>query len=231
MLDGKKEYRSTCIDRNMDAATVGHFGAAVRACGILLELRVRLPFAQRKSLDVRGGILTLAMAEEFEDEFRSAATLVTDALQTIESRPVIPREIEDILSISTAERRRWLQDGRLPSAGTRTVKLRGRAKRITFHLFDPALVEDLLDRGIVDEWREDDAAAQLENRRRAAYQAILTRSLKKAVKTRSETETRAQSVTSDLTGWEEFSRRHDCTRPAKLNHHPRSHCQAAAIQT
>lgn len=78
----------------------------------------------------------------------------------------IPREVEDILSITSAERHRWLKDGRLRSAGTRTVKLRGHAKRITFHVFDPRHIEDLLDRDLVSIWREDDAIASTENRRR-----------------------------------------------------------------
>lgn len=59
------------------------------------------------------------------------------------------------------------------------MKLRGRARKITFHVFDPRVVEDLLDRGAVEEWREEDAAAASESRRRAAYKAKLTRSLKK----------------------------------------------------
>lgn len=95
-----------------------------------------------------------------------------------------------------------LEDGRLPSAGTRTVRLQGRARKITFHVFDPQVVEDLLDRGVVDEWREEDAAAKAENRRRAAYQAKLTRSLKKEEKAK-ETE-RADEATTGLSGWDEF---------------------------
>jgi len=108
-------------------------GSATRAKGILLELRARLPTAVRKSLDVSGATLVLAMAKEAVDEFRSVVHFVTKALLDIERLPVIPREIEDILAISTSERRRWLEDGRLPSAGTRTVRLRGRARQITFH--------------------------------------------------------------------------------------------------
>jgi len=41
------------------------------------------------------------------------------------------------------------------------------------------VVEDLLDRGVVDEWREEDIAARAEDRRQVAYRAKLTRSLKK----------------------------------------------------
>jgi hypothetical protein len=185
------------------AATLG---SSVRAKGILLELRARLPLAWRKSLDVNGVHLTLAVPEESEDEYRSAVTVVGRSLETIGSLPVIPREIEDILTISTSERRRWLEDGRLPSAGTRTVRLRGRARQITFHVFDPKVVKDLLDRGAVDEWREEDASARLENRRRAAYHAKLTRSLKKAGTIVPKPAPGAGDASPKLSGWEEFGR-------------------------
>jgi hypothetical protein len=65
------------------------------------------------------------------------------------------------------ERHRWLADGRLPSAGTRTVRLAGRARQITFHVFDPKVVEDLLDRAVIDEWRVEDAEAKAEKRAKA----------------------------------------------------------------
>lgn len=158
------------------AATLG---SDVRAKGILLELRARLPLKQRKRLDIRGLVLALRMAEDEAPEFETAGKIVTEALDGIESLPVIPREIEDILSIKTSERHRWLKDGRLPSAGTRTVKLRGRARKITFHVFDPRMVEDLLNRDQVENWREEDALTTAENRRRAAWKAKLKREEKK----------------------------------------------------
>ncbi|MBB3319604.1 MULTISPECIES: hypothetical protein [unclassified Rhizobium] len=185
------------------AATLG---SSVRAKGILLEIRARLPSVSRKSLDLSGSFLTLGMPECAKAEFRRASAVVAEALENIESLPVIPREIEEILSISTTERHRWLNDGRLPSAGTRTVKLRGRARKITFHVFDPRAVEDMLDRGIVDEWREDDAATAAENRRRAAWKAKLTRSLKKGGKAPTPPEVSADDEPSKLRGWEEFGR-------------------------
>jgi len=185
------------------AATLG---SSVRAKGILLEIRARLPSTIRKSLDLSGKVLTLGMPEHSKTEFLSASAVVARALADIESLPVIPREIQDILSISTTERHRWLNDGRLPSAGTRTVKLRGRARKITFHVFDPRMVEDVLDRGVVDEWREEDATATAENRRRAALKAKLTRSLKKGGKARVTSEPSPDDAASELRGWEEFGR-------------------------
>ena len=157
------------------AATLGSW---VRMKGILLEIRARLPAATRKSLDIDVGEIILAMPARSKPEFHAASTVVAKALESIEALPVIPREIQDILTITATERHRWLNDGRLPSAGTRTVRLRGRARKITFHVFDPKFVEELLDRGVVEQWREQDAATKAENRRRAAYQAKLTRSLK-----------------------------------------------------
>lgn len=181
------------------AATLG---SAVRAKGILLELRARLPMSSRKSLVLETGEIVLAMPSSAKTEFQTAVGIVSTAMKDIENLPVIPREIQDILVIKQGERHRWLADGRLPSAGTRTVRLAGRAKQITFHVFDPRIVEELLDKNAVDEWREDDIAAAAENRRRAAYKAKLTRSLKK----RSEKSASGKSgdVSPSLDDWAEF---------------------------
>ncbi|MBX4958442.1 hypothetical protein HJB56_09930 [Rhizobium lentis] len=178
-------------------------GSAVRVKGILQEIRSRLPPAVKKSLDMQSGELTLVMPETSKTVFRATASIVSEALRDISDLPVIPREIEDILGIKASERKRWLEDGRLPSAGTRTVRLQGRARRITFHIFDPRVVEDLLDRGVVEEWREEDAAARAENRRRAAYQAKLTRSLKGKEKVKA-ADPNADDAATGLSGWEEF---------------------------
>lgn len=178
-------------------------GSAVRVKGILQEIRSRLPPAVRKSLDMESGELTLVMPETSKTAFRATSLIVTEALQNISDLRIIPREIEDILTITASERKRWLEDGRLPSAGTRTVRLQGRARRITFHVFDPRVVEDLLDRGAVDEWREQDAVVKAENRRRAAYQAKLSRSLKKQEKAKQADENDDDPATG-LSGWDEF---------------------------
>jgi hypothetical protein len=180
------------------AATLG---SSVRARGILLEIRARMPQALRKALDLKAGVLTLGLPETAMAEFRAAVDLVTHALDGIESLPIIPREIEDILAIKTSERHRWLKDGRLPSAGTRTVKLRGRARKITFHVFDPRMVEELLEGERIDTWREDDAEAARENRRRAAWNRKLARAEKMAKPTSEEGGERVQ-----LVGWAEFER-------------------------
>lgn len=186
------------------AATLG---SSVRARGILLEVRARLPGPVKRSLDIDGSVLALKMVEGSDKEFLAASTIVSATLEGIENLPVIPREIQDILAISTTERHRWLKDGRLPSAGTRTVKLRGRARKITFHVFDPRKVEDILDRDLVDAWREQDAETAAENRRRAAWKAKLTRAQKTADKPASTPPGNGDDASRpNLVGWEEFER-------------------------
>ncbi|MFN7103465.1 MAG: hypothetical protein ACK4N1_12690 [Pseudorhizobium sp.] len=183
------------------AATLG---SSVRAKGILQEVRARLPAASKKAVVLDGNDLILAMSVEEKAAFAASVAVVNTVMAEVETLPVIPREIQDILTIKTSERHRWLADGRLPSAGTRTVRLNGRARRITFHVFDPKVVEDLLDRGMVDEWREEDAEAKAEKRREAAYKAKLTRSLKKAPKARKKPNRDPDDPALKLRGWEDF---------------------------
>jgi hypothetical protein len=202
----KNKTTTAALIRTWTLTPAATLGSSVRAKGILLEIRARLPWAVRKSLDVDGKVLVLAMPEDEEEEFDTACEVIARTLEGIDSLPVIPREIEDVLTISSTERRRWLNDGRLPSAGTRTVKLRGRARQITFHVFDPRVVEDLLDRGTVEEWREEDVATTAENRRRAALKAKLTRSLKKGGKPSSAGKERSTAPSINLSGWDEFER-------------------------
>ncbi|WP_426127669.1 hypothetical protein [Pararhizobium sp. PWRC1-1] len=185
------------------AATLG---SSVRSKGILLEMRARLPVTSKKLLVLETGELVLAMPASAKTEFNAAAGIVSAGMRNIEGLPVIPREIQDILTIKPGERHRWLADGRLPSAGTRTVRLAGRAKKITFHVFDPRVVEELLNSGTVDEWREEDAAATVENRRRAAYKAKLTWALKKNSKLTSSPDANSDEATAILSDWEEFGR-------------------------
>lgn len=184
------------------AATLG---STVRAKGILQEVQARLPAISKKSVALEGINLTLAMPVNDKAAFTPSVAVVSKVMEEAETLPVIPREIQDILTITTSERHRWLADGRLRSAGTRTVRLNGRARRITFHVFDPKLVEDLLDRSVVDEWREEDAEAKAEKRRQSAYKAKLTRSLKKAQQVRKKPDHNPDDPALKLRGWEDFN--------------------------
>lgn len=203
MAPKKKSDVPIALIKEWTLPAAATLGSAVRARGILLEIRARLPATVKKSLDIKGAVLILGMAEEASDSFRQVAAVVEKTLDGIERLPVIPREIEDILTISTTERHRWLKDGRLQSAGTRTVKLHGRAKKITFHVFDPRHVEDVLDRDLISTWREDDVIQKAENRRLARETAALKRKPKAAKPLDTGTDDVAGQA---LKGWEEFAR-------------------------
>jgi hypothetical protein len=181
-------------------------GSTVRAVGQYLEVRARLPVSARKSLTIKSREITLRMPRSAAGEFSEVAALVSRSLIGIEASPIIPREIEDILGITSTERHRWLADGRLRSAGTKTVSLRGRARKITFHVFEPRIVEDILDRSLVDAWREDDAITAAENRRRAAWKAKLTRASKRQPQASNEADRRGAGSGPGLIGWAEFER-------------------------
>lgn len=183
------------------AATMG---SAVRAKGILQEIQARLTANWKKAISLEGNEITLAMPAIAKAAFNAAASVVAKAMKEAETFPVIPREIQDILSIKNSERHRWLADGRLPSAGTRTVRLNGRARQITFHVFDPKIVEDLLDRGIVYEWRVEDAEARTERRRKAAYHAKLTASLNKQRKSGGTSDPGLHDEATELRRWQNF---------------------------
>lgn len=136
-------------------------------------------------------------------EFDALSAIVADMLAEIAKLPILPSEAEDILSISSRERHKWLDDGRLQSAGTKTVKLRGRAKAVTFHVFTPSFIEHVLDSGLPEIWREEDIATTAENRRRAAVKAALTRAGKRSAKSRKAAPGPDEQETG-LDGWEEF---------------------------
>jgi hypothetical protein len=63
-------------------------------------------------------------------------------------------------------------------------------------------VEDLLDRDQVSKWREEDAQAAAENRRRASWKARLSRSAGDVAVKKSKN----QQESSKLIGWEDFER-------------------------
>lgn len=180
-------------------------GSSVRSKGLYLEVRSQLPETTRKSLSVKAGELTLRMPANSREAFAAASGIISKAMTTVAMRPVIPREIEDILGISPTERHRWIADGRLPSAGIRTVKLRGRGK-ITFHVFDPCMVQDLLERDVIDTWREEHAEQVAENRRRAAWKTKLTRAPDKGSAESAAPDTAEDQDRFKLRGWAAFER-------------------------
>jgi len=72
-------------------------------------------------------------------------------------------------------------------------------------VFDPRRIEDVLDRAMPDVWREQDAIAAAENRRRAAGKAALTRAGKKELANNSSGRTANEDTQEiKLKGWQDF---------------------------
>lgn len=185
------------------AATLG---SSVRLKGIEREVRRRLPWTAQKCVVAVAGGIVLRMSKPEHASFTAAAVTIAKALVGIEALPILPREAEDILAMSSRERHKWLKDGRLKSDGTRTVKLRGRAKAVTFHVFDPRLIEEILDEDRPVVWREHDARVAAENRRRAAGKAALACAAKHQDRKVSETEGNMDDgARAPLEGWDVFA--------------------------
>lgn len=202
MPRSSKPKARTRLVQHWPLSTAATLGSAVRTRGILLEVRAQLSAIERKLVDVENGALVLRVPEDDLDPHAATAAIVTRKLTSIEDLPIIPREVEDILSIKTAERHRWLKDGRLQSAGTRTVKLRGRARKITFHIFEPRHIEDILDRNLPDIWREEEALAAAENRRRGRQKAALRKAGK--LPANAKVKDSAGREKTPLKGWDDF---------------------------
>jgi hypothetical protein len=72
-------------------------------------------------------------------------------------------------------------------------------------VFDPRHIEDVLDRDLTTVWREEDAMAAKENRRRAAGRAALKRAQEKNLKAAHSTDKRSDDAERHkLEGWDEF---------------------------
>ncbi|QKC89516.1 hypothetical protein EB230_14675 [Mesorhizobium sp. NZP2234] len=180
-------------------------GSSFRLKGIEREVRARLPWAVRTFAKAETGRIILRMLKTDADAFQAASETISRTLEGIEALAVLPREAEDILAISARERHKWLKDGRLKSIGTRTVKMRGRSKAVTFHVFDPRHIEDILDRDLASAWREEDAREASENRRRGAGKAALTRAGKRERKARSaRTSGKEGAPQPKLESWDTF---------------------------
>lgn len=164
-----------------------------------------MPVAARKAVTVSGVDVVLRLPQTEAEAFKAASKKIGEILREAGDRPILPREAEDILSISARERHKWLKDGRLQSLGTRTVKMRGRAKSVTFHVFDPRHIEEILNGDLPALWREEDEQAAADNRRRAADRAALKRREKSRLKGAEKATPSPESEQPTLEGWDAFA--------------------------
>jgi len=77
------------------------------------------------------------------------------SLHQVASKPLSPKQVERLLSLTGAERSRWSKDGRLQRSGTATIR-RG-SSAISLSTYNVDAVERLLEAPeIVEGWRRSD---------------------------------------------------------------------------
>jgi hypothetical protein len=111
-------------------------GSSVRFKGIEREVQLRLPLPVRAYLASDAAAFTLRMPDDQEDIFQAACEAIETVLSGIDILPVLPSEAVEILTTLPRERLKWTKDMRLLSAGSKIVKMRGRAKAVTFYVHD-----------------------------------------------------------------------------------------------
>lgn len=92
--------------------------SAVRVKGVERALRTKLAWTFRKQLIVEGNRVILSLPEGGEKALQHICWQIEAELTDLPHLPVLPSEIEDILSISSRERHKWVADGRLQRAGS-----------------------------------------------------------------------------------------------------------------
>lgn len=104
--------------------------------------------------DIPSGIF-IACPEATEAEILQLCTVAEQRLGQLEDEPLTGKKVEKILSISSAERRRWSKDGRLPNAG-RTSFSQGR-QRVSLFVYSPVVIRSLATQpDQIAEWRRCD---------------------------------------------------------------------------
>lgn len=203
----KRPAHGTDILHEWPLPAAATLGSAVRIRGIVLEIRSKLPGPLRRLVEPGPGAVLLYAPDDGDGGkvLSRVEPAVARVIAALDEVPIIPREAEDILGIKPSERLRWLKDGRLPSAGTRTVRLRGRAKAVTFHVFEARSIEDILDRDLPTLWREEDRVAAAENRKRGAAKAAQRRrDGRRPVAGAAAGSGPAGPDAQDMSGWDDF---------------------------
>ncbi|MFT3964520.1 MAG: hypothetical protein QM690_01380 [Sphingobium sp.] len=83
---------------------------------------------------------------------------ISQELALIAERPLTPRQLVEIVSITSQERLRWTKDGRLPACGVSTLKHR---HQVAMPVYSVALAEQLMaEPSLIHQWRANDAILQ-----------------------------------------------------------------------
>lgn len=99
--------------------------------------------------------IVIECPEAAEADILQLCGLVEQKLKSLQQQPLTAKMVEEILSITSAERRRWSKDSRLPNAGQAFFS-QGK-KRIGLFVYSPHVIRELVDRlERIAEWRRAD---------------------------------------------------------------------------
>jgi len=105
-----------------------------------------------------GKIISACWATTDVRQAKSAIDYLDHMLDSFRKERLIPKIVEEVLSINSQERRRWIKDGRLPKSGTGHFK---KGKTVfQFYLHSPEEIAKLAaNPEIIAEWRAADGDA------------------------------------------------------------------------
>jgi len=102
--------------------------------------------------------ISISCPEATEADILQVCDIAEQKLSRLQDEPLSAKMVEKILSISSAECRRWSKDGRLPNAG-RSSFSQGN-QRVSLFVFSPEVIRRLAARpDQIAEWRRCDRKA------------------------------------------------------------------------
>jgi hypothetical protein len=133
-------------------------GSKMREKDLRRRIKARLQrWSPQKIIHARQVITAYWQTANIES-VKSAISYVDQMLDAFRKERVIPKIVEEVLGISTRERRQWIKDGRLATSGTGQFKKGKTVFQFYLHRADDIarLVEHP---EIIAEWRAADAEA------------------------------------------------------------------------
>jgi hypothetical protein len=107
------------------------------------------------SADQHPDHVTITATGLTSEDLAGACLAVEGKLEALRLKPLSSRAVEMVLSISSAERRRWSKDGRLPHIGNALVKI-GK-KQLSLFVYSPATIQAIASApSRITQWREQD---------------------------------------------------------------------------
>jgi hypothetical protein len=161
----KPKYQYLDVSDVALTATVGFVPSTKLTCGSSQRASqairvVKSVFRRLQNRIVRHterGIVIICPGAAEKDLLR-LCSIAEERLVRLREEPLTPTMVEEILSISSAERRRWSKDGRIPTAGN--VLFSQGKKQVSLFVYSPEAISKLSARpGQIAGWRQRDKLA------------------------------------------------------------------------